>query len=322
MRIHSLFLIALLAANGASLAATSPAPAAPALPALPAVPPASASKADREPTPNEELALAALEGLMAQPGDRALPIIKKVLAGSQTTLVKKRALFVLGQIDSPEARQLLAQMSRSGDPALRGEAIRSIGIGGNPQALDALMDLYKTGDEQAKKEVLQAWLIAGRKESVYQVALNAKTEDEAREAIHILGAMGASDELRKLGDRPKLASGLVDAYAVSGDLESLRKLAESNQDRAVRLEAVRKIGIVRGEAARTALRDIYTRSDDAEIKDAALQGMLIGGDEQDVLALYRDAKSTDEKRKLLRTLSLIGGDAALQAIDTALEDRK
>jgi HEAT repeat protein len=171
MRIHSLFLIALLAANGASLAATSPAPAAPALPALPAVPPASASKADREPTPNEELALAALEGLMAQPGDRALPIIKKVLAGSQTTLVKKRALFVLGQIDSPEARQLLAQMSRSGDPALRGEAIRSIGIGGNPQALDALMDLYKTGDEQAKKEVLQAWLIAGRKESVYQVAL-------------------------------------------------------------------------------------------------------------------------------------------------------
>ena len=43
---------------------------------------------------DEELALAALEGLLAQPGDRALPIIKKVLAGSQSTLVKQRALFV------------------------------------------------------------------------------------------------------------------------------------------------------------------------------------------------------------------------------------
>ena len=84
----------------------------------------------REPTEQEELALAAMEGLMAQPAERALPIIKKVLAGSQTTLVKQRALFVLSQIDSPEAQQILLQTSRSTDAALRSEAIRSIGIGG------------------------------------------------------------------------------------------------------------------------------------------------------------------------------------------------
>ena len=55
---------------------------------------------DRAPTADEELAVAALEGLMAQPSDRALPILKKVLAGQQSTLVKRRALFVLGQIDT------------------------------------------------------------------------------------------------------------------------------------------------------------------------------------------------------------------------------
>ena len=81
--------------------------------------------AERAPTNDEELALAALEGLMAQPAERALPIIKKVLAGSQSTLVKQRALFVLSQIDSPEAQQILAQTSRSPDAALRGEAIRA-----------------------------------------------------------------------------------------------------------------------------------------------------------------------------------------------------
>jgi HEAT repeat protein len=321
MRLHAIFLPALLAVSGASFAAKPPAPAAPALPALPAVPPA-ASRADREPNADEELALAALEGLMAQPGDRALPIIKKVLAGSQTTLVKKRALFVLSQIDSPEAQQLLAQAAHSSDASLRGEAIRSIGIGGNPTALDSLMELYNSGGEDAKKDVLQAWLIAGRKESVYQVALNAKTEDEARDAIHMLGVMGAADELRKLGDRPKVAKGLVDAYAISGDLASLRKLAESNQDRSVRLEAVRHIGIVNGEASRTALREIYAASTDQEIREAALQGLMISGDEKGVLALYRAAKTTDEKRLLLRTLSTMGGDAALQAIDTALEEKK
>src|SRR5688500_8983661 len=65
--------------------------------------------AERAPTGDEELALAALEGLMGQPAERALPIIKKVLAGSQSTLVKRRALFVLSQMDSAEAREILAQ---------------------------------------------------------------------------------------------------------------------------------------------------------------------------------------------------------------------
>jgi HEAT repeat protein len=322
MRFHPTVLAACLAVSGAALAANPPVPAAPALPALPAVPAAAPSKADRAPSPDEELALAALEGLMAQPGERALPIIKKVLAGSQTTLVKKRALFVLSQIESPEALQLLTQASRSSDAALRGEAIRSIGIGGDPKALDSLLDVYKAGDEDVKRDVLQAWLIAGRKEAVYQAALNAKTDDEASNAIHILGAMGATEELRKLGDRPKAARGLLDAFAISGDLASLRKIADSNGDRAVRLDAVRKIGIVNGEESHKALREIYTRTDDKEMKEAALQGMLVGGDEKGVMALYRAAKTSDEKRMLMRTLSMMGGDAALEAIDAALEEKK
>jgi HEAT repeat protein len=282
----------------------------------------SANAAERAPTADEELALAALEGLMAQSPERALPIIKKVLAGSQTTLVKQRALFVLSQIDSPEAQQILAQTSRSTDAAMRSEAIRSIGIGGDPKSLDALQEIYKTGNSEVKQEVLQAWLIAGRKDAVYQAALNAKSDEEASEAIRMLGAMGATDELRKLGDRPNASSGLLDAYAISGDLQSLRKIAEGSGERSVRIEAVRRIGIIQSDEARAALRDIYSRSSDEEIKDAALQGMLIAGDEQGVLTLYRAAKSSDEKRALLRYLAMMDGDAALQAIDAALGDKK
>ena len=73
---------------------------------------ASGTTFGQKPTEQEELALAAMEGLMAQPAERALPIIKKVLAGPQTTLVKQRALFVLSQIDSPEADEILLQTSR------------------------------------------------------------------------------------------------------------------------------------------------------------------------------------------------------------------
>jgi HEAT repeat protein len=277
----------------------------------------------RQPSEQEALALAAMEGLMQQSPERALPIIKKVLAGSQTTLVKQRALFVLSQIDGPEAEEILIQTSRSSDAALRREAIRSIGIGGHDKSLAALSDIYKAGDADVKEEVLQAWLIADRKEEVFQAALNAKSEDEAAEAIQILGAMGAVEELRKLGDRPNASRKLVDAYAVSGDLTSLRKIAESAaQPSSVRAEAVQKIGIIGDDAARGTLREIYSRSTDAEIKEAALQGLLIADDEQGVLALYRAATTTEEKRELLRTLTMMDGDAALEAIDAALEDKK
>ena len=284
--------------------------------------PVTIAAAERAPNYDEELALAALEGLMAQPGERALPIIKKVLAGQQSKLVKQRALFVLSQIDSPEAQQILVQSARSADSAMRGEAIRAIGIGGDPKSLDALQEIYSAGGADVKDDVLQAWLIAGRKEAVYQAAVNAKSEEEANRAIRILGAMGATEELRKLGDRPNASSGLVEAYAISGDLASLRKIAEGNDNGALRLDAVRKIGIIGSDAANAALREIYARTSDSEIRDAALQGMLISGDDQGVLALYRAAKSSEEKRTLMRYLSMMDGDAALQAIDQALEGKK
>jgi hypothetical protein len=273
------------------------------------------------PTENEELAIAALEGLMAQPSDRALPILKKVLAGSQSTLVKRRALFVLSQVDAPEARDILLQTARSPNAELRQEAIRSLGIGGDPKALDALRQIYDAGDADAKQSVLQAWLIAGRKDAVYEVAANAKSEEEASEAIRMLGAMGASEELRKLGERAKPTSGLLDAYAISGDLASLRKIAEGGGDQPMRVDAVRRIGIIGTDAARATLRELYSRSTDGSVKDAALQGLLIAGDDKGVLELYRVAKTSEEKRTLLRTLTMMGSDAALEAIDATLEKK-
>lgn len=306
MRINLTIPLALLAISGPMYAQT----------------PVTLAAAERAPNYDEELALAALEGLMAQPGERALPIIKKVLAGQQSQLVKQRALFVLSQIDSPEAQQILMQSARSTDPAMRGEAIRAIGIGGDSKSLDALQEIYVAGSADVKDDVLQAWLIAGRKEAVYQAAVNAKSEEEANRAIRILGAMGATEELRKLGDRPNASSGLVEAYAISGDLASLRKIAEGNDNGALRLDAVRKIGIIGSDAANAALREIYARTSDSEIRDAALQGMLISGDDQGVLALYRAAKSSEEKRTLMRHLSMMDSDAALKAIDQALEGQK
>jgi hypothetical protein len=283
---------------------------------------AARHRAKRVPTEEESLALSAMEGLMSQPADRALPIIRRVLTGNQTTLVKERALFVLSQIDKPEAQSIMLDIARDNKSALRGEAIRSIGISGNSNMLGALKDIYRSGDDLTKRHVLQAWLISGRKNEVYQAALDAQSEGEANRAIRALSVMGATEELRKLGERRKHNRSLLEAYAIAGDLASLRKIVDGNGDTALRAEAVARIGIIHTDAARTALREIYAGAAQKDIRDAALNGMLISHDEQGVLALYRAAKTTDEKRSLLRTLSHMGGDAALQAIDAALDGKK
>jgi hypothetical protein len=281
----------------------------------------SRRESQRAPTDDESLALAALEGLMAQPPERSLPIIKKVLAGSQSTLVKRRALFVLSQIHNDEAQALLIETAKASGP-LRREAIRNIGIGGNPKSLALLKELYDGGDASTKKQVLQAWLISGRKNEVYQAVVDAKSDAEANEAIRILSVMGAKEELRKLGDLKRPGYDLAQAYAISGDVASLKKIIDGGGALEARSDAVRKLGIIHNEDARKALREIYGTTTSDEIKKSALQGMLINGDDEGVLALYKNSKSTEEKRALLRTLSFMNSDAALQAIDAALEDKQ
>ena len=76
--------VAALLMVGTTFAQAPTKPAKPARPALPAMPAMPTQSAERAPTEDEELALAAMEGLMAQAPERALPIIKKVLAGPQT----------------------------------------------------------------------------------------------------------------------------------------------------------------------------------------------------------------------------------------------
>jgi HEAT repeat protein len=274
------------------------------------------------PTDEEALALTAIEGLMSMPPERALPLIKKVLAGNQSMLVKERAFFVLSQLDSPEANTLMLEHAKSAQSPLRQQAIRTIGIGGNKKTIAALTDIYTNGDASVKKEVLQAWMIAGSKAEVFQVATNAKTEAEANDAIRMLAVMGAKDELRKLGEQKKSSRSLIEAFSISGDLEGLKRIATSAGETSLRIDAIRGIGIIGNNAAKTALREIYASNNDAQLKDAALHGMLISGDEQGVLTLYRNAKNSEEKRSLLKMLTMMGGDAAIQAIDAALEGKK
>lgn len=278
--------------------------------------------ADTATDSRDELAIIALEGLMSAPPERALPLLIKVLRGERSDLVKGRALFVLSQIDEPEAQQLLLENARSGSSALRHEAIRAIGIGGDSDSLGALSAIYADGDADARSAVLEAWMIADREDEIFQIALNASSEEEADEAIQLLGAMDARDALRRLGEAGKGSASLVQAYAIAGDLGALTQILEESDDPSLRTDAIHAIGVVGSPEAQQALQKIYRDANSEQIREAALQGMLMADDEAGVLGLYKESDDPQQKRELLRTLTMMGGDAAMEAIDAALEGRQ
>ena len=245
-------------------------------------------------------------------------------AGRPADDARQEACLVRAEPDrSPEARDILLQTARSADPALRGEAIRSIGISGDDKSLDALQTVYASGDADVKKQVLQAWMIAGRKARVYQAALNAKTEDEAGEAIHMLGVMGAAMSCASSATGRTLRTGWWTRMRSAAISPSLRKIADGNGSNVVRVEAVRRSASSTATQLARALREIYTRSTDEEIKEAALQGMLIA--QRRARACLRCTAPRRPPRRsatLLRTLTMMDGDAALEAIDAALENKR
>lgn len=271
----------------------------------------------REPTEAEALAIAALEGLMAAPPERSLPLLKRVLGGPKSELVKARALFVLSQVDSPESETILLDVVRKGPPALRGEAIRMIGISGRPAAIESLKSIY-TAEPALRQDVIGALMIAGRKDVLLALAQRAEGE-ELTALTQTLGAIGAVAELRTLGKSGKGSADLARAYAIAGDLASLEALAGSAEDPALRLEAIRSLGMIDRPEARAALGRLYRERRDPATREAVLQGLMIAGDEAGLLALYRAAEAPEDQRQILRVLTMLGGDAAMKAIEAALQ---
>jgi HEAT repeat protein len=267
----------------------------------------------------DQLKLAALEALMAAPSERALPIVKKVLAGDHSEEVKSRALFVLSQTESPEAQTILLDIARSQDGDLQLEAIRMIGISGDPEALAALRTVYSAGDVDVKENVLHAYLIADDSDSVYEIAANAADDEEFETAVNVLGLMGAVEELLKLRGREGSSESLIHAYAMAGEYEPLRELAVDNSNPERQMQAIHGLSIVGGEQVGSVLMEVYRGTEDEGVKEAAMHALMVTDQDQGVLELYRESQDTKEKSELLRILVLMDSDAAMQVIDEALD---
>jgi HEAT repeat protein len=165
---------------------------------------------------------------------------------------------------------------------------------------------------------LEAYLIADDSEGIYQVAAAAQSEEEFEEAVEMLGAMGAIEQINRLRDHPEAGNSLVQAYAIAGDSEQLVSLARDGSKPERQLEAIRGLGIAGDATARAELLALYQANSDPEIREAVTEAMMIADDDEAVITLFKAATDDEEKARLLRMLVIMDSDAAMEAIDAAL----
>jgi HEAT repeat protein len=266
---------------------------------------------------DEALKMVALEALMSAPSERALPIVIRVLEGTGSDDMKEAALFILSQIDHPDASAQLLNMAQSASGELRLDAIRMIGISGG-DAVDSLATIFDSGDSDVREAVLEAYMIAGNSQGLYNIAVNAENNDDFEAAVEMLGAMGATDELSKIRERSGVSDAIITAYIISDDADAIRELALDDSDLEQQANAIEALGIVGADDAEALLTQIYRDSDSEFIKEAALDGLLIGDFDDSVLQLYRSSTSVSEKRELLQRLVMMDSDQVMDIIDETL----
>jgi HEAT repeat protein len=266
----------------------------------------------------EQIKLSLMELLISAPPERALPLVNKVLSGDHSNELKERALFILSQIDGEDAQSTLLAFASESDGDLQNEAIRMVGISGNKDSLSELKSIYESGGPAARESVLEAFLIAGDKQAVFDIAVNAEGED-FEEAVDMLGAMGARNELRELLSRTGPSETLIDAYAISGDIEELRRMALDGSDPTTQAQAIEAMGIVGGDDVNATLVQIYKDTESELIRDAALDGLMISGDDAGMLELYRATQDPAAKKEMLQYLVALGSEEVWNIIDAALD---
>jgi HEAT repeat protein len=272
----------------------------------------------------EELKLMALNGLLHTDPDQALPMLERLLTGSASRRLKEQALFVLVQTGSPKARTIVENTARGrANPSLQRKAVELLGIFGGEESSRVLHEIYtSTSDESVRRQILQAYMVSGDAASLLAVARDEKSPELRGEAISLLGAQGAEDELVRLYETERtfeLKERILQAFAIAGS-DRLIEAARGEKDPRLRVVAVRNLGIMGQDAAGPALQEIYRSDGDVEVRRAVLEALMISNDARALIAIARAEKNPVLRRAAVEKLSVMGSKEATAYLMELLEE--
>ncbi len=264
-----------------------------------------------------ELKVLAINSLMHQDSERAVPMLEKLLQSGIANCPKarKQALFVLAQSGSPRAREVMEKVARGQlAPDLQQEAINNLGIFGGHESRRVLKEIYESSsDNSIKKKILQSFMVSGEKEFLLGVARNEKDPDLRASAVQQLGVMGAREELWQMYQQEttiEVKSKIIGAMFVGGDAEHMILLAKSEKDGSLRLKAVRNLGLMGSKKTGDALVELYTGEKDPAVRKEVLNAFFLQGNARQLVEVARKETDPELKRAAVQKLSLMNSKEA------------
>ena len=204
------------------------------------------------PNDDDDMRIAALQGLMQMDAESALPILRQVLAkrGSCTESLRKHAVFIVSQKRGDEATSLLLEVART-DPSeeVRGEAIQWLGQSHSARAVYALDSIAQnaTSDDILDKAI---FALSQTRDERSDAALRRIASDERKsthartQAIFWFGQTHRDADdmrfLRELFSRTRddeIQGSIIQAMAQAHTSEAMRWLIDLARDKSLSIEA-------------------------------------------------------------------------------------
>ena len=212
------------------------------------------------------------------------------------------------------------------DPELRKAAIFGIAMHGDAEAGEFAEELYAAAESVDEKiTVMEALIMMDDAEAVALKIL--KTESDPRlqmQAIHILGIMGATDELAELYSTSQdrnVRMAILEALSISDDSDNLIQILEVEKDPQLRKVAVQMLAINGSPEAAKYLVDMYVDASQ-EDKSEIIHSMVILEDTDALLALMKQEDDPGLKREMLQMLTIMGSEEVDEALFELLEKEK
>jgi hypothetical protein len=274
---------------------------------------------------DDDLKMLAIQGLMNSDPERAMPLLEKVLTSTATPREKSKALFVIAQSGSPQARDILGRIATGqSNPDLQRKAVEYLGLFGGGAARKTLAEVYaKSNDESVKRAILKSYMISGDKDDLFNAAKSEKNEQLRIEAIRQLGLVHGVSELQQLykneltaGEAPgqtmfvrrgspDIRAEILKAFFLAGDSARLVEAANSEKDPELRRIAIRNLGLINSSDSAQALKSIYAKESDRRVKKEVLEAYFIQGNASGLVAIARVEKDPEFKKEAVSKLALM-----------------
>jgi hypothetical protein len=200
---------------------------------------------------NPELQRKAVEYLGIFGGGEARKTMAEIYASSSDESLKRSILrsYMIGG----DKERLFAAAKSEKDPALRGEAIRQLGL---IHAEQELAQLYQTENSpEIRRELLQAFFLAGDANKLLEAAKNEKSPELRRAAVGNLGLIHSDQSDKALAEMYAretdrgIREEVLNAYFIQGNATGLVAIAKTEKDPGLKKAAVQKLALMHSKEA-------------------------------------------------------------------------